>query len=143
MGMLSDFLTLIKGTQTNLEGVVTGENGKLISTPINSGANSLVTADKTVGLFSTVVSKNASKTYKLTAGTDAAIFTFSFGTNTQDIWEVYVSSVGGFAISQIGSIENVIVSSTVPYELVVTNNSTTAVAVKVIVFSGSIEEKTT
>lgn len=36
MGMLSDFLTLIKGTQTNISGVFVGKNGKITSTAVDS-----------------------------------------------------------------------------------------------------------
>lgn len=43
MGMLSDFLTLIKGTQTNINGVLTGVNGKLIGTDVDDGSDSLAT----------------------------------------------------------------------------------------------------
>lgn len=43
MGMLSDFLTLIKGTQTDINGVLTGVNGKLTGTDVDSGSGSLAT----------------------------------------------------------------------------------------------------
>lgn len=40
MGMLSDFLTLIKGTQTDVDGVVTGKNGRITETKIGGTEDS-------------------------------------------------------------------------------------------------------
>ena len=60
MGMLSDFLTLIKGTQTNIDGVLTGVNGKLTGTDVDDGSDSLATkgyVDTSIANFTTAKNK--------------------------------------------------------------------------------------
>lgn len=138
MGMLSDFLTLIKGTQTNIDGVLQGKNGKIVGVPVNAGNDSLVTKDHTVGVFSNSIAKNSSKTFTTTAGSDLVFFTFAPASASQGIWQLFTTSVGGQIISEDVTIEGITFSSSEAYKVTVTNDTNATVAVKALIFAGAI-----
>ena len=55
MGTLSDFLTIIKGTQTNIDGALTGENGKIKGVKIGGADNdSIVTHEELIEAIGTI-----------------------------------------------------------------------------------------